>query len=268
LPAISKGLRTVRDFFNWFKASRIKPVIIWKAGLTVSGARAVRSHTASLAGQKAVWEAFFKQTGAISVNSLEELIDTLIAFYYLAPHKGRRVGILGISDAISVSAADTCERMGFLMPAFTDGLSKKLKTIVPTAGSSNRNPIDLGGPKPDPEMFKSEMEAVLSNGEVDTVVVDGFELYAFDAIISQDRVKKVAKVPVDINIAFPKKEVIVLPAESTEVSEVNIEIARREVTHYYLKEGIPVFLTLERAAKALAHLADYYEYLDTVSFSD
>jgi len=51
----------------------VKPVIIWKGGLTSSGARAAVSHTGSLAGNRQIWGAFFKQTGAIEVNSIEEM---------------------------------------------------------------------------------------------------------------------------------------------------------------------------------------------------
>jgi acyl-CoA synthetase (NDP forming) len=46
----------------------VKPVIIWKAGLTESGARAAMSHTGSLAGDGQIWEAFFEQTGAVRVG--------------------------------------------------------------------------------------------------------------------------------------------------------------------------------------------------------
>ena len=54
-----------------------KPVVVWKGGLTHSGARAASSHTGSLAGDRQVWDAFFKQTGAISAVGIDEMIDLM-----------------------------------------------------------------------------------------------------------------------------------------------------------------------------------------------
>ena len=82
LEGIKDGNRVTRLIKD---INRSKPVIIWKAGLTESGSRAVASHTGSLAGNGLIWDAFFKQTGAIRVNSLEEIIDVVLAFQYLKP---------------------------------------------------------------------------------------------------------------------------------------------------------------------------------------
>jgi len=91
---------------------RKKPVILWKGGLTKGGARAVQSHTASLGGEEQVWDAVFRQTGAIRVTGLEELLDTTLAFLHLKPQAGRRVCPIGGGGGIGVAATDSCERMG------------------------------------------------------------------------------------------------------------------------------------------------------------
>ena len=61
---------------------------------------------------------------------------------------------------------------------------------------------------------------------------------------------------------------MVLPVEAIGADEVEFEGARRNICDYYLSEGIPVFLTLERAAEALANLVSYYERRDAISSSD
>ncbi|MFC2018320.1 CoA-binding protein, partial [Chloroflexota bacterium] len=66
-----------------------KPVIVWKGGKSEWGSRAASSHTGSLAGNRAVWDSFFKQTGAVSVNSLDELADVTMTFLYLTPPPGK-----------------------------------------------------------------------------------------------------------------------------------------------------------------------------------
>jgi len=77
-------LRLVRE------ANKTKPVIIWKGGLTESGAKACASHTGALAGREEVWQAFFRQTGAIRVDNLQQMGDVAMAFLYLRPPRGRR----------------------------------------------------------------------------------------------------------------------------------------------------------------------------------
>ncbi len=47
------------------RINRRKPVIILKGGLTESGARAVSSHTGSMAGGEKIWDAVFRQSGAV-----------------------------------------------------------------------------------------------------------------------------------------------------------------------------------------------------------
>ena len=74
------------------ECSRKKPVIILKGGLTNGGARAISSHTATLVGTKHVWQAFFKQTNAIAVETFDEALNQLVAHLYLSPPAGRRTG--------------------------------------------------------------------------------------------------------------------------------------------------------------------------------
>ena len=75
--------------------NRTKPVVILKAGLTETGSRAVASHTGSMAGEGRIWDAFFKQTGAIRVNSLEEIVDVVLPFLYSKQCTGNRALIFG-----------------------------------------------------------------------------------------------------------------------------------------------------------------------------
>ncbi len=272
---ITGYLEGVRDGPRFFKllqeVSQTKPVILWKGGLSQSGARAVQSHTGSLGGEEAVWDAFFQQSGAIRVSSLEELLDTVLAFLYLAPHRGRRVGVVGGGGAISVAASDACERAGLLVPLFSTELQKKLAAIVPPVGSSARNPVDVGSPFPAPSMLKAVLETVLTDSSVDTIIIDEIEMSASSPGMKtwekQDgrNPEELARIPVEVKKRFGKPIVMVLPVEAMGADAVEFEGARRSVCDYYLREGIPVYLTLERASKALANLVGYYEHLDAVS---
>ena len=91
-----EGTRDGRRLFAATKAATgRKPVILIKGGRTGAGARAVASHTASLAGQDRIWDAFFAQTGAIRASNLEDLVDVTLAFRHLRLPAGRRLMIVG-----------------------------------------------------------------------------------------------------------------------------------------------------------------------------
>ncbi len=84
-----EGVKDGRRFLTVLKeVSARKPVVIWKGGRTEEGGRAIASHTGSLAVPQAIWDAAMKQCGAVTVASLEEMIDTLKALLYLAPVRG------------------------------------------------------------------------------------------------------------------------------------------------------------------------------------
>ena len=122
--------------------NRTKPVIILKAGLTESGSRAVASHTGSMAGEGRIWDAFFKQTGAIRVKSLEEMIDAVLPFLYLKPCSGKRALVLGGGGGNSVAFADICGRQGLDIPPISDKTRNGLNEFIRLEGNST--PKSLG----------------------------------------------------------------------------------------------------------------------------
>ncbi len=161
----AKLLRQVKEI------NRVKPVIIWKAGLTESGSRAAASHTASMAGQAAVWQGFFAQTGAVPVSSLEEMAETAMTLLYVKPPKGKRVSVLVLGGGSSVASADTCSREGLEVPALTRETQEELKKFIPLAGSSIRNPLDTGLAFRDASLLQREMELVAADPLIDILIV-------------------------------------------------------------------------------------------------
>ncbi|MBN1612887.1 MAG: CoA-binding protein, partial [Deltaproteobacteria bacterium] len=66
-----EGIEEGESFFSTLReVTRRKPVVIYKGGLSEAGQRAVTSHTASLGGSKAIWEAVLRQSGAVQVDNL------------------------------------------------------------------------------------------------------------------------------------------------------------------------------------------------------
>jgi acyl-CoA synthetase (NDP forming) len=136
-----EGIKNGRRFYELAqKISKQKPIIIWKGGLTESGARAALAHTGSLAGSRQVWETMFKQSGIISVHSVEEAADCVTAFSWLPLPKGKRTAILSGMAGTNVGTADNCLMMGLEMAKYTEKTNQRLSKILPAIGTTAANP--------------------------------------------------------------------------------------------------------------------------------
>ena len=239
------------------KINRMKPIIFWKAGLTEHGSRAVASHTASLAGQEAVWSGFFTQTGAVPVFSLEEMAETAMSFLYVKPPKGNRVAVMGLGGGTSVSAADVCSREGLDVPPLSLNTQNELKKFIPLAGASIKNPLDTGMVFRDASTMMREMELVIADPEIDILIVMPHLDMARN--VSMEQVDKMVGLLCDFtkNNSAGKPIVLVFhsfandPWESELRAKLRVELPNK---------GIPVYGTLAGAGRALAKLAGYYRF--------
>ncbi|MGR3455751.1 acetate--CoA ligase family protein, partial [Pseudooceanicola sp.] len=118
-----------------------KPVTIMKVGASEVGARAVQSHTASLAGSDASFQAVIEHYGALRAETTEEMFDTLYAATVAPLPAGDRLGILTVSGGAGVLMADAAEKHGLSVPPMPDASVEKLLERNPLA--SPRNPVDI-----------------------------------------------------------------------------------------------------------------------------
>lgn len=253
-----------------------KPVILWKAGLTASGSRAIMSHTGSLSGSEKVWVAALKQAGVVQVESAEELIDTIYAFLYLPPETGPRVAVMGGGGAISVAASDTLERLGLAIPPFSPEIFQKLKASFPPVGNSLRNPVDLGNPMIPPSMLKIVMEAAGQDEKIDTLIVIQILFYILFQV--RHRLKmddrplrqfsfqpELLKACQEIKTKYKKPIILVLPDITTDAAMIDLEGEWRRERDIYQQAGFPVFKTLDRAARALRNIIFYQKIKTSLS---
>jgi acetyltransferase len=69
-----ESIKDARKFMSAARStSRMKPIIVVKAGRHAEGARALASHNGALAGADAFYDAPFERAGILRVHSLEEL---------------------------------------------------------------------------------------------------------------------------------------------------------------------------------------------------
>jgi len=74
-----------RRFYDILRAGRArKPIVLLKGGRTKAGQRASSSHTGSLAQEDSIWVALSRQTGVVLVDTLDQLLDALLTFQFVA----------------------------------------------------------------------------------------------------------------------------------------------------------------------------------------
>jgi len=238
-----------------------KPLIIWKGGLTETGKRAVNSHTGSMAGEKVVWEAFSKQTGVVMVDNFEEFLDVTAVFPHFTKGNYQRVAVVGGGGAVGVAASDTCEQVGLQVPILPDYIQEQLKAILPPAGTSIRNPVDVGAPAVPPLIFKNVLESILSWNKIDTLIIDRIFLYGYPQLsgVSDVDSEKRVQVLLDVKKSFSTPILTVLGELTTDEDRIDTEIERRRVQSRLLQAGIAVLPSLRRAAIAISDICSYYD---------
>jgi acetyltransferase len=109
------------------RASRRKPVVVLKSGRSAAGARAAVSHTGSLAGEDAAFDAAFERAGAVRVRSIPELRSAcrgLLAWN--PPLAGPRIGVFTATGAAGILAADACADQELTLAPFPEPLGRAL----------------------------------------------------------------------------------------------------------------------------------------------
>ncbi len=146
-----------------------KPMLCLKSGRTPEGAKAVSSHTGSLAGSDSVYDALLIQSGVQRVDTIAELFD-YAALYCTQPlPRGGRVAIVTNAGGPGIMATDAAVRFGLTLAELSDETKNKLRGSLP-ATASLRNPIDvIGDARAD--RYKAAVRTVLEDENVDMGMV-------------------------------------------------------------------------------------------------
>jgi len=154
-------------------------VIVLKAGRSKRGAIAAASHTGSLAGSDAIFDAIMKQCGVLRAESMEDAFSW-IKFLANAPvPKGENTVIITNGGGIGVMATDACEKYGVKLYDNQAVLREIFKPVTPDFGST-KNPVDLTG-QANSKLYNAAMDAALINENIDTVISLYCETAVFDA---------------------------------------------------------------------------------------
>lgn len=150
-------------------AARSKPVIAVKGGRFASGARAAATHTGALVGSDAVYEAVFRRTGIVRVDTLEELFDAAGTLSRLQRLPGERLAIVTNGGGMAVLAADALAARNGTLATLSPATLAALEAFLPR-NWSRANPVDVIGDA-DPERLARAAATVAADPGVDALLV-------------------------------------------------------------------------------------------------
>lgn len=146
-----------------------KPLIVLKAGGSDAGARAVSSHTGSLAGSEQAYSAAFRKAGVIRARTVQELFDFAVGFARQPLPEGQGLVILTNAGGPAILATDACERSGVSLASIEPETIAALREVLPPAAALY-NPVDVLGDAP-PERYETAGAILAGDPNVRAILV-------------------------------------------------------------------------------------------------
>jgi acyl-CoA synthetase (NDP forming) len=225
------------------KTTPDKPVIVFKVGKTPASREAALSHTGSLAGNSELYSAAIKQSGAIEVTGVGEMIDTA-RILTICRHRpsGRKVAIVTHTLGIALIAAQTLELNGIELPLPSEEVATKIQSMLNMPVEIPiKNPVDLLAQGwADPRIFAGAFKLILNEDKFDAVMI----------VFSPNYQEGIGGgVPIDEMIEASNK------VSKPVISVLASPDTRKPPGHDVLEaSGIPFFSSPHRAAQALANM--------------
>lgn len=242
-----ENLTNPRKFMSAARSvSRIKPIIVLKAGASETGAKAASTHIGAIAGEDAVYNAAFKRAGIVRVPSLARLFDCSNLMAKQPRPLGKRLAILTNGGGPGVMAVDALAEYDLEPAAIPEKIMEQFNELLPPYWSRG-NPIDILG-NASAERYTKALEICLSCRE-------------FDALL-------VIMVPQDIT---PPEDVATALAKLAKRRRIPIftswmggkRMAKAiDILH---AANIPTYETPERAVRAFMYLYEYTRNLELLS---
>ena len=239
LESVSDGPRFVQEAR---KVTQKKPLVALKVGRYPSGQRAAASHTGALSGQENAFNAAFRRAGVIRADTTEELFDWARALAWCPLPKGRDIAILTSAGGPGVTAADALEMNGMSLAKLSADTRSRLSNLLPPAASLN-NPVDMLA-SASPEQFAACLQVLLADPGVHGVMV-------VTPPPPMHTTGAVAKTMIPVIHNSDKPVTVALMGERL----------IQEAVEHFRAARVPEYRFPERAASALAVLAQRTEYL-------
>jgi acetyl coenzyme A synthetase (ADP forming)-like protein len=232
------------------------PVLVIKSGKTAAGAKAAASHTGSLAGSNALYDALFRQSGIIRVDTVNELFDYATAFAYKHESalgkrkskypKGNHIAIVTNAGGPGILATDMTLTSGLELSTFSEGTIQTLAHNLP-ATANLHNPVDVIGDAT-ADRYEAAMEAVIADPGVDGILV---------LLTPQSMTNALGTAEAIVKIARKSNK----PILSSFMGIIDVSAG----VDYLQQHGYPVYRFPENAARAFSALYQYGQLINRPS---
>jgi acetyltransferase len=249
-----EGMRDGRKFLQQaYLTTQQKPIILLKSGRSITGKRSAGSHTGALAGMSRVAKGAFQRAGIMVIDNSDELFPVAETLSSCPTIRNKKVAILADGGGHATIAADILTDNGVEIPELGEKTQSKLKAILPRAASVT-NPVDVaGGTDADPSIFADCARIILKDSNVGGLLLVGlFGGYGIRfaeslSLKEEDAAHQMGK------MVAKRKKPIVIHSLYNSARPHSLELCR-----YY---DIPVFDSLDVAAKCISALSQYGDYL-------
>jgi acyl-CoA synthetase (NDP forming) len=267
--AYIEGLADGSEFMQVAReVTRRKPLIVFKGGRSEAGSRAAKSHTGVLAGSGKIYDAAFRQVGAIQAATPDEMLDIGLAMSELPLPAGNRIGIITWGGGWGVVAADACEKAGLKVPQLSEQTIKTIDGILPPYWSRN-NPIDLVSTMDRPAHIKC-LEALASDTNIDAIIalsIVGTVNFLFNVPSTGE--KKIPEEYMPVFEYFKKQDELIEKKVKELIEKYKKPIVGVSVDPLYdfnpdRSGGMVIFTTPHRAVDVIARMVEYKQYLDSL----
>lgn len=209
------------------RVSKVKPVVVLKAGRTSLGARAASSHTGALAGDDRIYEDVFKQCGVIRARSLRDLLEFARGIPKLPTPKGENVVIITGAGGSGVLLSDACVDNGLSLMTMPEDLDAAFRKFIPPFGAAG-NPVDITGGEP-PTTYRNTIKLGLEDPRIHAIIL-GY----WHTIITPPMV--FAKLVVEV-----KEEMAARGIEKPIVASLAGDVQVEEAAEYLYQHGVPAY---------------------------
>jgi acetyltransferase len=234
-----ESIPNLRKFMSAARSvSRVKPIVVLKAGRSPAGARAAASHTGAMVGEDAVYDAAFKRAGIVRVKTIGELFDCAELMAKQPRPKGPRLGIITNAGGPGVMAADALAEYGVEPSRLEPGTIEQLNELLPPFWSHS-NPIDVLGDA-SPERYAKAVDICLKAKELNGLLL----------ILTAQGMTDPAEVAA---LLTQKLKAKTCPVFASWMGGMEVEKGRDILNH----AGIPTYDNPEPAVKAFMYMHEY-----------
>jgi acetyltransferase len=246
-----EGLREGKRFLEvGRRVAKKKPILVLKTGKSKRGAKAAVSHTGSMVGKDEVYETAFKRCGFLRVSDIDELKDAVRAFLYLPMMRGRGVGVITVTGAGGIMAADACEKAGLKLVDFSPQCGKRMESLSPPWQNIG-NPLDIAPATtimghPRHEVYRVALQSILDEQDVDGLLF-------ISGVIEKGKAWDPSPAAIETAEMYKDKPVVFWCYG---------HYAQEVITKLERTGKILAYPSVERAVRVLSQLAEYSQFLE------